>query len=111
MSRFLCTDRSYELLEPYEGKLSRTVLRGERGSNAPALPDNNFRRLYLSLLRAPNGGDELAVIALLFGQIRLVFLYQVDAAQTLQGRLDIVWRFLVKSVIVPTPSADTRLIP
>ena len=39
MSRFLCTDRSYELLEPYEGKLSRTVLRGERGSNAPALPD------------------------------------------------------------------------
>ena len=39
MSRFLCTNRSYELLEPYEGKLSRTVLRGERGSNAPALPD------------------------------------------------------------------------
>ena len=27
------------MLEPYEGKLSRTVLRGERGSNAPALPD------------------------------------------------------------------------
>jgi len=27
------------LLEPYEGKLSRTVLRGERGSNAPDLPD------------------------------------------------------------------------
>ena len=40
MSRFLCTDRSYELLEPYEGKLSRTVLRGERGSNVPALPDS-----------------------------------------------------------------------
>jgi len=27
------------LLEPYEGKLSRTVLRGERGSNALDLPD------------------------------------------------------------------------
>ena len=40
MSRFLCTDRSYELLEPYEGKLSRTVRRGERGSNVPALPDS-----------------------------------------------------------------------
>ena len=39
MSRFLCTNRSYELLEPYEGKLSRTVLRGERGSNVPTLPD------------------------------------------------------------------------
>ena len=27
------------MLEPYEGKLSRTVLRGERGNNAPDLPD------------------------------------------------------------------------
>ena len=39
MSRFLTTNRNIELLEPYEGKLSRTVLRGERGSNALALPD------------------------------------------------------------------------
>jgi conjugation system TraG family ATPase len=37
MSRFLL-DRNLKLLEPYEGKLSRTVLRGERGSNAPDLP-------------------------------------------------------------------------
>ena len=27
------------MLEPYEGKLSRTVLRGGRGSNASDLPD------------------------------------------------------------------------
>ena len=47
MSRFLCTNRSYELLEPYEGKLSRTVLRGERGSNVPALPDNIEDHHYL----------------------------------------------------------------
>ena len=40
MSRFLTTNRNIELLEPYEGKLSRTVLRGERGSNALDLPDN-----------------------------------------------------------------------
>ncbi|MBZ5753431.1 hypothetical protein, partial [Metabacillus rhizolycopersici] len=26
-------------LEPYDGKLSRTVLRGVRGSDAPRLPD------------------------------------------------------------------------
>ena len=39
MSRFLTTNRNIELLEPYEGKLSRTVLRGERGSNALDLPD------------------------------------------------------------------------
>lgn len=38
MSRLLCRNKSIELLEPYEGKLSRTVLRGERGSNAPDLP-------------------------------------------------------------------------
>ena len=29
MSRLLVTNKSFELLEPYEGKLSRTVLRGE----------------------------------------------------------------------------------
>ena len=39
MSRLLCRNKSIELLEPYEGKLSCTVLRGERGSNAPDLPD------------------------------------------------------------------------
>ena len=39
MSRLLCRNKSIELLEPYEGKLSRTVLRGERGSNVPDLPD------------------------------------------------------------------------
>ena len=27
------------MLEPYEGKLSRTVLRGEGGSNTADLPD------------------------------------------------------------------------
>ena len=39
MSRFLTTNRNIELLEPYEGKRSRTVLRGEGGSNALDLPD------------------------------------------------------------------------
>ena len=39
MSRFLTTNRNIELLELYEGKLSRTVLRGEGGSNALDLPD------------------------------------------------------------------------
>ena len=39
LSRSLQTNRDLEKLEPYEGKLSRTVLRGERGSNASDLPD------------------------------------------------------------------------
>src|SRR5690606_15732189 len=37
MSWFL--NRNFKLLEPYEGKLSRTVLRGESGSNPADLPD------------------------------------------------------------------------
>ena len=37
MSCFLL-DRNLKLLEPYDWKLSRTVLRGEGGSNAPDLP-------------------------------------------------------------------------
>ena len=37
MSWFLL-DRNLKLLEPYDWKVSRTVLRGERGSNAPDLP-------------------------------------------------------------------------
>ena len=38
LSRFL--NRNFELLEPYEGKLSRTVLRGGSGSNAADLLDS-----------------------------------------------------------------------
>lgn len=37
MSWFLL-NRNLTLLEPYDWKLSRTVLRGERGSNASDLP-------------------------------------------------------------------------
>ncbi len=43
MSRF--HNRNFELLEPYEGKLSRTVLRGERDSNIPDLPDHTINVL------------------------------------------------------------------
>lgn len=46
MSRL--SEISFEPLEPYDGKLSCTVLRGERGSNAPDLPDTKakHRSLY-----------------------------------------------------------------
>jgi len=40
MSRSLHTNRDLEKLEPYEGKPSCTVLRGEEGSNALDLPDH-----------------------------------------------------------------------
>ena len=39
MSRVSFYTRPYDRLEPYDGKLSRTVLRGGVGSNASLLPD------------------------------------------------------------------------
>ena len=39
MSRFL--NRNFELLEPYEGKLSRTVLRGESSRKGADLLDSS----------------------------------------------------------------------
>ena len=41
MSRVSFYTRPYDRLEPYDGKLSRTVLRGGAGSNASLLPDTN----------------------------------------------------------------------
>ena len=41
MSRLLVTNKSFELLEPYEGKLSRTVLRGESSRKGADLLDIN----------------------------------------------------------------------
>lgn len=46
MSRF--HNRNFELLEPYDAKVSCTVLRGERGSNAPDLPDITASRSPLN---------------------------------------------------------------
>ena len=42
MSRLLVTNKSFELLEPYEGKLSRTVLRGESSRKGADLLDIIF---------------------------------------------------------------------
>ena len=50
MSRLLVTNKSFELLEPYEGKLSRTVLRGGAGSNASLLPDIHSEKDILKLV-------------------------------------------------------------
>ena len=45
MSRLLVTNKSFELLEPYEGKLSRTVLRGESSRKGADLLDIRFREV------------------------------------------------------------------
>lgn len=56
MSWFLL-NRNLTPLEPYDWKLSRTVLRGERGSNAPDLPGKALSTTtmseYLKYMCAP----------------------------------------------------------
>ena len=59
LSRSLQTNRGLEKLEPYEGKLSCTVLRGERGSNALDLPDRPSD-LEQREGRAIRAGNEIA---------------------------------------------------
>ena len=50
MSRVSFYTRPYDRLEPYDGKLSRTVLRGGAGSNASLLPDIKSEKDILKLV-------------------------------------------------------------
>ena len=52
MSRVSFYTRPYDRLEPYDGKLSRTVLRGGAGSNASLLPDIRSEKDILKLVNA-----------------------------------------------------------
>ena len=52
MSRVSFYTRPYDRLEPYDGKLSRTVLRGGVGSNASLLPDIRSEKDILKLVNA-----------------------------------------------------------
>ena len=66
MSRVSFYTRPYDRLEPYDGKLSRTVLRGGAGSNASLLPDihseKDIFKLVTTLIANTKGdgkaGDE-----------------------------------------------------
>ena len=48
--QWLLTHSFYDRLEPYDGKLSRTVLRGGAGSNASLLPDIHSEKDILKLV-------------------------------------------------------------
>ena len=50
MSRVSFYTRPYDRLEPYDGKLSRTVLRGGAGSNTSLLPDIHSEKDVLKLV-------------------------------------------------------------
>ena len=94
MSRLLCRNKSIELLEPYEGKLSRTVLRGERGSNAPDLPGKAIAREGMA-----------DYIKFLYKTVRKYFGEAVVVTQELD---DIVSSPIIKDTIVN--NADCKIL-
>ena len=61
MSRLLVTNKSFELLEPYEGKLSRTVLRGESSRKGADLLDRYNIEISLSSNISPEKRLSLVV--------------------------------------------------
>lgn len=71
MSRVSFYTRPYDRLEPYDGKLSRTVLRGGAGSNVSLLPDIHSEKDILKLVTTliantkgeGKGGDDFWVKA------------------------------------------------
>ena len=84
MSWFLL-DRNLKLLEPYDWKLSRTVLRGERGSNAPDLPG-----------KAISKGGMAEYLKYLFKTVRKFFGEAVVVTQEVE---DIISSSIVKGII------------
>ena len=93
MSWFLL-DRNLKLLEPYDWKLSRTVLRGERGSNAPDLPGKAIAREGMA-----------DYIRFLYKTVRKYFGEAVVVTQELD---DIVSSPIIKDTIVN--NADCKIL-
>lgn len=85
MSWFLL-NRNLTPLEPYDWKLSRTVLRGERGSNAPDLPGKALMSANMS-----------AYVLYLFKTVRKYFGEAVVVTQEVD---DIISSPIVKEAII-----------
>ena len=85
MSWFLL-NRNLTPLEPYDWKLSRTVLRGERGSNAPDLPGKALTSANMS-----------SYIRYLFKTVRKFFGEAVVVTQEVD---DIISSDIVKEAII-----------
>ncbi len=71
MSRF--HNRNFELLEPYDAKVSCTVLRGERGSNTPDLPDKKYYDALKSVHDLVKGARKVQQTILLVGDISDIY--------------------------------------
>lgn len=93
MSWFLL-NRNLTLLEPYDWKLSRTVLRGERGSNASDLPGKAIAREGMA-----------DYIKFLYKTVRKYFGEAVVVTQELD---DIVSSPIIKDTIIN--NADCKIL-
>lgn len=71
MSRF--HNRNFELLEPYDAKVSCTVLRGERGSNTPDLPDKEYYDRLKSVHNLVKDARKVQKSILLIGEISDIY--------------------------------------
>ena len=71
MSRF--HNRNFELLEPYDAKVSCTVLRGERGSNTPDLPDKEYYDALKSVHNLVKDARKVQKSILLIGEISDIY--------------------------------------
>lgn len=71
MSRF--HNRNFELLEPYDAKVSCTVLRGERGSNTPDLPDKQYYDALKSVHDLVKSARKVQQTILLLGDISDIY--------------------------------------
>ena len=91
MSRVSFYTRPYDRLEPYDGKLSRTVLRGGAGSNASLLPDLHSETDILTLVTVimtntqgeAKGGDDFwqKAEALLYQALIAYIYYEAPAEE------------------------------
>ena len=71
MSRF--HNRNFELLEPYDAKVSCTVLRGERGSNTPDLPDKKYYDALKSVKNLVKDARKVQQTILMVGDITDIY--------------------------------------
>ena len=70
MSQFI---KQIELLEPYDAKVSRTVLRGERGSNASDLPDKKYYDALKSVNNLVKDARKVQQTILMVGDITDIY--------------------------------------
>ena len=97
MSRSLYKNRDLEKLEPYEGKLSCTVLRGEEGSNALDLPDSSLSRSC----NTPNGSSDTVLPYSMALHRRCIGLGRLPTAVLTRSHIAMTGRGSIQS---PSPS-------